>query len=203
MNKKGSYTVEASLTLPVFILSVVSLALIIVIISICENIVFVSSITINEIDRQAKYDKIGLLTEQTLKHQVLSQNEKINSYNITNVDYLYYSDDIEDLIAIDSSVDFKVVNPIGINGRTTFELGILSRGYTGKEETCPCVPVDEFKTDCKYREVIIFPKYGMKYHTDGCVILKRYADDDNWIRINSEDAIRKGYEPCKLCGGIE
>ena len=42
-NQKGSYIVEAALTLPVFILCVTALALIIRIIAVCENIGFVTS----------------------------------------------------------------------------------------------------------------------------------------------------------------
>ena len=51
-NQRGSYIAEAALTLPVFILCVIALALIIRIIAICENIGFVTAAEARDISIQ-------------------------------------------------------------------------------------------------------------------------------------------------------
>jgi len=49
------------------------------------------------------------------------------------------------------------------------------------------------------RLVYIFPKYGIRYHVDGCVILER----ENHVLVRRSEAIEKGYTPCRICGGGE
>ena len=47
--------------------------------------------------------------------------------------------------------------------------------------------------------VWVFPKYGVRYHVDGCYILKR----ENHIQVFKKQAVADGYTPCKICGGGE
>jgi len=42
--------------------------------------------------------------------------------------------------------------------------------------------------------LVYITKSGTKYHRDGC----RYLSSSK-ISISIEDAIKKGYEPCKVC----
>ena len=72
--KKGSYTVEAALTLPVFILVFVALALVINFIAECENAVFEECRTLYRLDRTAPL----VLTVPTNK-----------AYRVRDFDYLY------------------------------------------------------------------------------------------------------------------
>ncbi|MBQ4506485.1 MAG: hypothetical protein II971_04465 [Firmicutes bacterium] len=48
-------------------------------------------------------------------------------------------------------------------------------------------------------QVYIFPKYGVRYHIDGCYILKR----ETHIRVLKSQAVADGYTPCRICLGGE
>lgn len=45
--------------------------------------------------------------------------------------------------------------------------------------------------------VYCFTKNGKVYHLGKCKVVKRY-----YIKIDREDALKKGYTPCSKCGGI-
>lgn len=48
--------------------------------------------------------------------------------------------------------------------------------------------------------VYVFPKYGVRYHVDGCYILKR----ETHIQVFRSQAVSDGYTPCRIClGGKE
>ncbi|MDD2483431.1 MAG: hypothetical protein PHQ50_00170 [Eubacteriales bacterium] len=45
-------------------------------------------------------------------------------------------------------------------------------------------------------KVYLFPESGEVFHRENCVLVKRYVTE-----IEKQEAIKKGYSPCKLCGG--
>jgi len=201
LSKKGSYFVEAGITLPIFILSVVAMALIINIISICENVGFVLSMEIKDLDIEANIKPIEFFDKTKLEYAVLDSNEKLNTFSITKYRYKFRNNGIDDLILVESRASFKVNNPIGIIGKVDYDLSILTRAFTGKTERAS--PLEESGFHEGNSEICyIFPKYGERYHRTECVyVTSVYKDVDNHIEITIEEAIRKGYTPCKVCGG--
>ena len=167
-SRRGSYIVEAAMSLPVFILCIIALALVIRIIAICENIGFVSAAEIKEIDLTAS------------------------------------SKDIDDLIGVQSEAVFKVENPIGIHGKISFTQKILTRAFTGTLQDAEPLPESEFKRNAKSVRIVIFPKYGERYHVKSCYYVKRYDEGEAYkLEMERDDAAAKGYTPCKVCRGGE
>lgn len=199
-NRKGSYIAEAALTLPVFILCVIALSLIVRIIAVCENIGFVTASEARDISLA----KLSLCTEKIIEERMYEENPKLSDFRITNLDYLYSDGNIDDLIGIRSKSIFTVENPVGIYGKIEFTQGLLLRGFTGtlrKEK-----PLDEsqFTEYDKSRPVVIFPRYGIRYHTGTCRYVKQeYEGNEYRLEMELEDAKLKGYTPCLVCGGGE
>lgn len=204
-SRGGSYIVEAAMSLPVFILCIVALALVIRIIAVCENIGFVSEAEIKEIDLTAyKVEKTYPLAKTMLKESVLAENPRLTNFKITKFRYRYSEEDIDDLIGVRSEAVFKVENPIGIRGKISFTQGILTRAFTGALQNAESLPESEFKRSAKSVKVVVFPKYGVRYHTESCYYVKRHGEDEAYrLEMEKDDAAAKGYTPCKVCRGGE
>ena len=186
-SKKGSYIVEAAMSLPIFILVFVALALVVNIISSCEEMVFNESHMIYEMDMKAP--------------QMIPRPDKAG-YKVTGFRYLYSENGIDDLISVKAVKDHRVENPIGIMGRIEFELGIMSRAYTGSLDRSGPLEEGEFTEGGPSEIVTVFPKYGIRFHADGCRYLKQdFCGEEVKLRIQRRDAELKGYTPCLVCGG--
>lgn len=64
-------------------------------------------------------------------------------------------------------------------------------------------PLDEadFQTGGASQDVIIFPRYGTRYHRRTCFYVAERYKGEYSREMEEEDAVRKGYLPCKICGG--
>jgi hypothetical protein len=109
---------------------------------------------------------------------------------------------IDDLILIDTETKMKVSDPVGISGRIVFRMKILSRAYTGKTERSDTLPLEEFMGSGRSVEVLVFPKYGYRYHRKDCrYAVQEYAGEEVRLVMQLRDAELKGYSPCMVCGG--
>ena len=208
-NKKGSYIVEAALTLPLFIICVAALALIIDIAAICENIGFLTAAEVRDMDvdayKEKSMEKAGLAAaaeEFFIEETILKENPRLTDFEVRNLDYLYSDGNIDDLIGIDTVSVFTVDNPLGIFGRIEFSQGLLTRGFTGSLQESRPLSESEFKDNQAGKVVWIFPKYGIRYHRPDCRYVKQdYEGEEYKLEMQQEDAGRKGYTPCLVCGG--
>lgn len=197
-NRKGSYIAEAALTLPVFILCVIALALIIRVIAVCENIGFVTA----EEAREISLAKISLCAEKNIEKRVCEENPRLTDFRVTNLDYLYSGGNIDDLIGINSKSIFTVENPIGIYGRIEFTQGLLLRGFTGADRSEKPLSESDFTEYEESHTVVVFPKYGIRYHGKTCRYVKQeYEGQEYRLEMEREDAKLKGYTPCLVCKG--
>jgi len=129
-SKRGSYLVEAVMTLPVCILALVALALVIRMVGICETIGYVSA---SELKNAALSPNImstvSLCREIELK--VKEECEMVSDFEVKDLDYMYRAGNIDDLISLRSGAGFRVDNPAGIHGKIQFTLKLAARGFTG------------------------------------------------------------------------
>ncbi len=186
-NKKGSYVVEAALSLPVFILVFTALALTVNIISQCEDIVF----------RECK-----IIHTMDMKAPQIFCDPRDDGYEVTRFRYLYPEGDMEGLISLETVSDFKVENPIGILGKIEFRMRIKSKAFVGALEDSGTLSIGDFQEDSPSVKVIVFPKYGDRYHKSGCrYVRQEYEGEEVKQEMEKRDAELKGYTPCSVCGG--
>jgi len=197
--------VEAALTLPVMIVCVTALALIINIIAICENICFVTAREMRDMSIKAYWEQSEAmlpLYDFIIEESVYEANPKLTEFRVKNLDYLYSDGNIDDLIGISTRADFTVENPLGIYGEIVFDQEILCRGFTGARQEGRPLTEAEFQQGGTSRTIVIFPKYGVRYHVPACRYVKQeYEGEEYRLEMEEEDARRKGYTPCLVCGG--
>ena len=197
-NKEGSYIVEASVILPVFIICVCAIILTIRIIAICENITFVTSKEL--INTSFGYfnniNKISLCTK------LEEQAKDISGIKINQLRYLYSDGGIEDLIKLDATAHFEINNIIGIDSAINFREKVMCRAFSGSHRDGTPLGEDVFTSYGQAKTVYIFPKYGIRYHDKGCRYIKKKSEERSYIiSIDKEDATRRGYTPCMICQG--
>lgn len=188
--KKGSYIVEAAISMPVFILCIVAIALIINIIAECENIGFQSAKQMHAISSGTETAKIAAFAEVAS----IADKHRLRT-NVTAAG-------IDELVELRTESEFKVKNPIGIKGKISFTQQLRARAFTGKLENSSPLPAEEFQKNEESVPVVIFPKYGKRFHIQGCrYATKNYNGNEYKIEMEKEDAKAKGYTPCLVCGG--
>ncbi len=188
--KRGSYIVEAAISMPVFILCVVAIALIINIISECENIGFQSARRMHAISSGSETAKIAAIADFTS----LADRHRLRT-GVT-------AGGIDELMELRTESEFKVKNPIGIKGEISFTQQLRVRAFTGKTENSTPLSLAEFQKNEESVPVVIFPKYGKRFHTAGCrYATKNYNGNEYKIEMEKADAQAKGYTPCLVCGG--
>lgn len=201
--KRGSYIVEAALSMPVLILCITAIALIINIIAICENIGFSSAEQMHKICSSAYIAETGEFSHGiAVQKAVASDNPKLRSFTVTGFRYRYTKQGVDDLIGLQTKSSFTVANPIGINGNIIFTQRILARAFTGKLENAEPLAAGEFQKNGESVPVVVFPRYGIRFHAASCRYAKqKYGEQEYKIEMEREDAKAKGYTPCLVCGG--
>ena len=95
-------------------------------------------------------------------------------------------------LTVSESIHTNVPVPAGFAQRLDAKARITYRPFIGES--------DDFAAACTDL-IFIFPKYGEKYHGDGCIMFKIYPD--NYTVMRKDEAIAAGYTACMLCGGGE
>ena len=170
-----------------FELVFVVLALVINVIAECDNVVFEECRIIHRLDMNAPE---------------IFPDPKSSEYKVKDFDYLYSENGIDDLIGITAGADFKIEYPFDILGKIDFRMDVLSRAFTGAVRHSDTLDPEAFQDGSESKKVIIFPKYGEKYHCMECRYVKQeYEGEEVKLEMEQKDAELKGYTPCLICGG--
>jgi len=201
-NKKGGYIVEAAISLPVLIIAVCSLILIITISMICESITFSTTESLIDIIRNPYKNNLSVSLCKKVEKNVLADESRLTDFKVTEKEDVYIAGDDQEHIGLTAQGNFSVINPLGINGRITFTESILARPMVGKNNCGNVLREEEFCGNGKSKKVMVFPKYGEKYHRKNCLYVKRAKKEDVCqLEMEEIDAGLKDYEPCLVCGG--
>lgn len=201
-NKKGGYIVEAAVTLPVLIVAVCSLVLIINISMVCEGICFSTADSAIDYIRKPHVNFLSVSLCKLIEKNVLSDESQLTDFKVTNVESITFSEDEQPYALVVARGRFSVNNPIGIDGRITFTEQLLLRPMIGSYKNGTKLFEEDFLSSHRSKKVIVFPKYGEKYHTKDCYYVKREMNNAVCkLEMEKVDAGLKGYEPCLVCGG--
>lgn len=200
--KRGSYIVEAALTLPVLFVAILCLSSLIQIISLCESIGHVAATGLKEasFNENRLFNTVSLCNE--IENGLEAECGELECFQIEQIRWLYEEDGIYDLICIKTKSDFSVAHTIGINGSIAFSLQLKARGFTGAQVDGNPLELSAFTDYGEAVDVVIFPTFGERFHLNTCSIVKREGKDGNKGQIvDREEALRMGFLACKLCGG--
>ena len=186
-NRKGSYLVEATLTIPIFFIAVYLLISIVPIIAECENISFGISEELRfECIKSAFRENKAALPLKAVG-RTLRNNSRVNSAVVTEYKYLYTENGISDLISIKIKNKFSEKSPLGISSHASFSSEVTGRAFTGAYYHGGDSCVDD-------KWVFVFPEWGEAYHNGACTFVKGSCRLEYLSK-----ALMQDYKPCKLC----
>lgn len=191
-NKKGTYILEAVISMPVFIAAVIALMSLVPISAVCENIVFSAVDEMRMESVKTAFRKNPAALPMVCGNRIKQENSKLTSYQTRFYRYLYQDEGIEDLLSLDFSAEFSQKSPAAVFDSVVFDGTVTARAFTGKIHKKPPASQDQSPEDDKI--VYIFPEWGMRYHGKSCTYVKA-----NCRMVTLSQDTKKGYAPCKLC----
>lgn len=195
---KGSITIEAAIILPLFFLALLAMALIIRMISLEEQITFVSLDEAKHVATSA-YNQEGQTAETIIEaalrlrvNKRLGEEVNLNgSGYITNFSYRYKDYGLTDLISYSIEYQRKFPIPFYQNQDRWGTRALTFRGFVGRSE-------EEFLASEELEEedfiVWVFPVAGERYHLETCPHIRVLPR-----QTMLTEGIKSSYRPCKHC----
>lgn len=193
---RGSYTVEATIFLPLVILAVLSLGYVMKTDGAWESCV---SDALDESSRIAsrEYDGGAPVRMARLKKRLSENNNGMESINITGMMYRYSDGKDDGLISYTVEANSKLDLPAGFTRTFDFKCRIKYRGFVGRKEGSP-MGRSQLETEKSGEPVMIFPNSGEKYHSNSCRYVKALAKK----KILNQ-SIKARYQGCSVCGSSD
>lgn len=196
--KKGSYTLEAAIFLPLFIVGIMTLGFTIRMISTAENITFAAT---DEARLAAKYAyniPIYPFFASKLENRMLEENPNISLVEVERFRYLYPDQDVDGLISFRLNYWISTGLPLGMIDGMVVSQQFLSRGFIGRTAEGAPISFDEMETDSMANMVWLFPEGGERYHTKTCSFISSYP-----VQTVLNHEIKERYTSCQKCGSAE
>ena len=78
----------------------------------------------------------------------------------------------------------------------------MARAFTGALQNAAPLELSAFTQGGTSMDVVVYPKYGERFHNSACAIVQNQEEDGNtgWT-MDIEEARRKGFTRCQICGG--
>lgn len=193
-NRRGSYIVESTIVLPVFIIAVIVMSSIILMYACIENCSFMTAVEMRKCAAEAIYTDTYMLMPYKLKKEIEKTHTQVDSTRVTDFGYRESRWGQDELIALTIDMRLRTKNPLGIKAKADYDLSLVTRAYVGKIRDNP--PMSEAEMSGADSEpVFIFPKRGERYHSEGCGFLT--AASTSGVLSSS---VKKKYKSCPLCG---
>lgn len=191
-NKKGSYLVEAAVSLPIFIISILVMSSVILMYSCIEDASFIAATEL----RRASAEAMAVNEAPIIPGRIIGRIRKHSQVKtITISDYGYRADGFEndEMIFVTFCLKMKTDNPLGIASEADYRLSCVTRAYVGAEGNQPPMSAEEFE-EVGDETVFVFPKAGERYHNKGCNVLRAACK-----AVTLTDSIRREYSACSIC----
>ena len=192
LNKKGSYLVETTIALPIFLIAVITMSSVILMYACIEDSNFIMANELRKGASEAILADTNVAVPYRVKKELESKHSLVKSTLITDFGYRVNRWDTDELIALSVLMTMKSNNPIGIKAKAEYEVSLVTRAYVGRYRGDNKMSADEFMGDAD--AVYIFPKRGERYHNSSCRHLK--AASRSGVLTSS---IKKQYKSCPLC----
>lgn len=191
-NKKGSYLVEAAITLPIMFIAVLCMSSIILMYACIENSNFIAANEIRKGACEAIIADTSIGVPFRIKREIEKEHSLVKATHITDYGYRVSRWDVDELIAVSLMLDMKSSNPLGLASEAEYEISMVTRAYVGRFRGYDAMSEGEFGSlgDAVY----IFPKRGEKYHSEGCRHLRAASTSAALSPV-----MKRKYKSCPLC----
>lgn len=192
--ERGSYTLEAAIFLPLFIVGILTLGFTIRIISTAENITFDAVDEARLASTYAYNLPVDPFFSGNVESRIINENKAASSVKVEGFRYLYQSWVSDGLISF--RLDYWVGTglPLGMVDGMKQTQQFRCRGFIGRSEEGTPIPFDEMERNNAATMVWVFPEGGERYHVKSCTFISSYP-----VQMILNQDIRDRYAPCEKC----
>lgn len=192
-NKRGSYIVEATLILPIFMIAIMVMSSIISAYSCIEDANYVSANYLRRSAAVASKVNIHKLVPYQIHKELSSNHSQVDGILVNSLAYRKPLLGIDEIIYIDADMRLNTKNPIGFKAEAKYRLKTITRAYVGRVRDDTRMTVDDLTGEGD-KAVFIFPKRGEKYHNQGCMYMHSKVKS-----ATLTPRLIKEYDPCPVC----
>ena len=193
-DKKGSYTLEAVIFLPLIVLAVLSFGYFTKVEGIWENCIHCAADESCRTQAMAWDGTSEHLLGERIRSRINREERGPSSFALraVRIDYSDGTDDHLDSFVLDAHVHMPM--PAGFSRDFTFSVPFLFRGFTGKNMEGDPLGTEGLENGVPGDPAYIFPAYGKKYHQETCTYVKAGVHSE---RLGP--AVRKKCRSCSIC----
>lgn len=193
IDRHGSYIVEAAISLPLFIITVVAMSSIILMYACIEDAGFIAATELRRAACEAITVKTAPLVPLRIEQRVKTHSQ-VEAMNLRDYGYRVSRWGQDELILLSYRMRLSANNPIGLAASANYDLSGVTRAYVGRLRTVGPMSAEEFE-ETGDELVCVFPKNGEKFHSDGCTYTIAAS-----MGTPLSHAIRSRYSSCRVCG---
>lgn len=193
-DKKGFYTLEATIFIPLVLLAVLSFGYFMRVEGTWENCIY-GAVDESSLAASRSYDAVNATSVGlSVSRRINEDNPVLDELKIKDLKIMYqdrYMDDITSY-TIQAVIDMRL--PLGFSREFKLEQGIKFRGFTGVEMPSDPMGAEGLETYEEQNPVWIFPHSGEAYHSENCTYVKATVSP----KVLTEE-IKKKYDSCGIC----
>lgn len=192
--KRGYYTVEAAIFLPIFIVAVMTIAYLM-------KVVGGAEVTMHAATDEARYAashayivKTSLGFAPSLEKRIMADSEDISEAHVTDLRYLYSKEGKDGLISFKIRTRIDIRLPLQLYDGFDLQERVACRGWIGKTNTLNPMDFADMEKEGDSRTVWIFPRTGEKYHKETCTYVSNVPS-----QMLLTESLKKKFSPCRHC----
>jgi hypothetical protein len=194
-SKKGSFTLEAAIFLPFFIISVLTLGYLIKLIAVQENAFHALADETRKIAAEAEMTPYPFFFKGDVEKRMADENGgELENLRIARFDYRYGFGTYTEQIRVTADYDIGVKLPAAVISAIPVSDTILCRAFVGADNSDVPMSAEELEEEKESRTVWIFPRSGTKYHGETCSYIVVHPKE-----LPLSASVRESYSPCRLC----
>ena len=195
INKKGYFTLEAAIVLPIFVIGILSIGYCMKIFSTAETITYSMMDETGHLAAQAYGKPVAPGFPAELKQRIREENERIRHIKITEFQYRHSGRGKTDLITVACRYQLDLSLPLRLQDNFEMESKIQCRGFVGKNSRGSPMDFKEMEKNGDASLVCIFPMWGKKFHKETCIYV---TNNPRQMVLTAE--LKKRFKACELCG---
>lgn len=194
ISKKGYFTLEAAIVLPIFIIGVLTFGYCIKVFSTSENITHSMIDETGHLAAKAYGTQSAFAFPAKLKQRLQKENQRVREIQVKHFRYLYSDRKKDGLITIECIYKIDLSLPLNFVDAFEMKSRIKCRGFIGKRAGSNAMAFAEMERNGDSELVWIFPEWGRKYHKENCIYVK-----ENAMQMVLTNSLKKRFRVCKLC----
>lgn len=193
-SRKGSYTLEAAIFLPVFLIGILTIGYFIKVVGTAEMAVHGITDELRLYSSIAYTEKTGIAVPDAVEERVRGDCEAVDSVLISQFKYLSKSGENDGIITIAVTYNIPVPIPLELHSGISRQERVMCRGWIGQKGRDGPMGFSEMEKEGSSKTVWVFPRHGEKYHKKECTYVSNLP-----VQALLGRNIKNKYSPCKHC----